>query len=146
MGGYANYLNSLQFNDGDVGAALLQQYMQMAQRSKPDEAASWSGIMSVAAACLPGPSTTTAEDGSVQQVAPAPVTRLIGMVPHLASRAMGVVWEQDPDGTDEVVGTQVRSASVKHVPIESIRFPYNLCSNQKRCRMPKLRRHPPRHM
>ena len=101
-GGDANDLSSYQSGDGDVDAAPLQQYMQMiAQGGKPDEAAVWNGIMSVAAICLPGPSTVTAEDGSEFQVAP-PVTRLIGMVPHLASRAMGVLWEQDVDGSEEI--------------------------------------------
>ena len=112
MSGYANYLNSLQFGDGDVGAALIQQYMQMAQRNKPDENAVWNGIMSVAAICLPGPSTVTAEDGSEFQVAP-PVTRLIGMVPHLVSRAMGVLWEQDVDGSEEI---EVRSKGDPVIP------------------------------
>ena len=104
-GGEANNVNSVQSGDSEVDATPMQQYIQTAQGGKPDETAAWNGIMSVAAVCLPGPSTVASEDGSEIQVAP-PVTRLIGMVPHLASRAMGVLWEQDVDGSEEI---EVRS-------------------------------------
>lgn len=106
--GYANYLGSLisgaggGFDGGDggqFGAALLQQYMQYAQapRGRLDDGAVWAGVMAVASTCLP-PGSAPEEDGSETTGQP----RLLGMIPHLASRAMGVVWEQEAEGDGEL--------------------------------------------
>ena len=119
--GYANYLGSLLsgagggFDGGDggqFGAALLQQYMQYTQgpRGRPDDGAVWAGVMAVASACLP-PGSAPEEDG--------PETgqpRLLGMVPHLASRAMGVVWEQDAEGDGELSEEGRGPPQVRAVP------------------------------
>ena len=102
-GGYANYLGSL-FNGGDVGAAFLQQYMQLAESRRPDEGAVWSSIMSIVSTCMAGPSPP--EDGSEPPA--QPVTRLIALVPHVGIRAMGIIWEEDAEGQGE--GMQVVAA------------------------------------
>ncbi|GAX78044.1 hypothetical protein CEUSTIGMA_g5486.t1 [Chlamydomonas eustigma] len=126
--GQLAYLTSLlgsgQFNPLDSssgGQLLLQHYLQLAsgvpvqqQKGKQahvqaSEAAAWTGFMSVAAAAVPSsPSGQGAQPGADGSYSIP--SRLMGLVPHLGSKAMGVLWEQDGDaasGQSKQVGAAI---------------------------------------
>jgi hypothetical protein len=126
--GQLAYLTSLlgsgQFNPLDPssgGQLLLQHYLQLATgapvqqqkgkqaQSQATEAAAWTGFMSVAAAAVPSsPSGLGAPSGADGSYSIPSGSRLMGLVPHLGSRAMGVLWEQDGD-TPSGQGKQVHT-------------------------------------
>ena len=112
---------------GQLGAALLPQCNHNLQGTRifPDNGAVWAGVMGVTSACLPAEA-----EGSGSGL-----LRVLGLVPHLASRAMGIVWEQEAEDDGELswedgVPPQVRGGffpgdscfTISHIiPI----FPFN---------------------
>ena len=125
-------------DDRQLGEALQSQYIQNLQGTRifPDNGTAWAGMMGVASTRLPpGCAAETEGPGTETEGSRTGLMRVLGLVPHLASRAMGIVWEQEAEDDGELswedgVPPQVRGGffpgdscfTISHIiPI----FPFN---------------------